>query len=136
MAVKQYWLLKTEPSTFSWNDLLREAATKWDGVRNFQARNHLRAMHVGDRALIYHSGDDKAVIGIAEITREAYPDSSDGDWSVVDVRPVSALAKPVPLTAIKAHKALSGMTLLRQSRLSVCPCTAEEFKLIVQLGSA
>ncbi len=137
MAGNSYWLMKTEPSTYSWEDLVRDGSTHWNGVRNFQARNHLRAMRRGDQALIYHSVDQKAVVGIAEISAEAYADTSaeEGDWSMVDIKPVRALKAPVTLAVIKAQKALASMALLKQSRLSVCPCTPDEFKLIVKLGS-
>lgn len=137
MPHASYWLMKTEPSTYSWDDLVREGRTHWNGVRNFQARNHLRAMRRGDQALIYHSVDQKAVVGIAEIVREAYPDASadEGEWSMVDIKPVRALARPVSLSQIKSEKALAGMALLKQSRLSVCPCTTAEYETIVRLGS-
>lgn len=137
MARKSYWLMKTEPSTYSWDDLVRDGSTHWNGVRNFQARNHLRAMRKGDAVLLYHSVDQKAVVGIAEVSAEAYPDTSanEGDWSMVDIKPKRALKTPVTLSMIKAQKALAAMALLKQSRLSVSPCTPEEFDLIVKLGS-
>lgn len=136
MPRKNYWLMKTEPSTYAWDDLVREGTTRWEGVRSFPARLHLRSMRPGDQALIYHSGDQKSVLGVAEITSEAYADStaSDGDWSAVDIKPLRALKCPVTLTAIKAERALAGMALLKQSRLSVSPCTADEFTLILRLG--
>lgn len=137
MPRKNYWLMKTEPSTYAWDDLLRDGTTRWEGVRSFPARLHLRSMHPGDQALIYHSGDQKSVVGVAEITSEAYADStaSDGDWSVVDIKALRALKHPVTLAAIKADRALAGMALLKQSRLSVSPCSVDEFRLIVRLGS-
>lgn len=137
MAAKSHWLMKTEPSTYSWDDLVRDGSTHWNGVRNFLARNHMRAMKRGDRVLIYHSVDQKAVVGIAEVVVEAYPDTSaaDGDWSMVDIKPIRALKAPVNLATIKAERSLAGMTLLKQSRLSVCPCTKDEFDCIVRLGS-
>ncbi len=135
MARTQRWLMKTEPTTYSWDDLVRDTRTHWSGVRNFQARNHLRTMKVGDQVLIYHSVDQKAVVGIAEVVREAYPDPSDeGDWSMVDIKPVRALKVPVTLAAMKAEPRLAAMALLKQSRLSVCPCTAAEFDLVVRMG--
>lgn len=136
MPRKSYWLLKTEPTTYSWADLVRDGGTGWDGVRSFPGRLHLRAMRPGDHALIYHSGDDKSVMGVAEITSEAFADTSadEGDWSMVNVKPLRALARPVTLGALKSERGLAGMQMLKQSRLSVCPCTTEEFKLIVQMG--
>jgi predicted RNA-binding protein with PUA-like domain len=136
MARKNYWLMKTEPSTYAWEDLVRDGATAWEGVRSFPARLHLRSMHPGDQALIYHSGEQKSVVGVAEVTSEAYADASaeDGDWSVVDIKPLRALKRPVTLSTIKAEQALAAMPLLKQSRLSVSPCTADEFKWIVRLG--
>lgn len=131
-----FWLIKSEPSTYSWNDLCRDKKTRWDGVRNFQARNHLRAMQGGDLALFYHSGDEKAVVGVARIVTEAYPDpsASDGDWSVVDVAHEHGLASPVTLAQIKTDAALENMVLVKQSRLSVQPAAKAEFDRIVRLG--
>ncbi|MBL7874471.1 MAG: EVE domain-containing protein [Cyclobacteriaceae bacterium] len=129
-----YWLLKTEPSTFSWDDLVKDKKAVWDGVRNFQARNNLKAMKKGDHAFIYHSMDDKAVIGIAEITREYYPDPKDKDWVVVDIKPVKKLKSPVELGTIKNDKRFTNMVLVRNSRLSVQPVKSEEFDWIVALS--
>lgn len=129
-----YWLLKTEPSTFSWDDLVKDKKAVWDGVRNFQARNNLKAMKKGDHAFIYHSMDDKAVIGIAEITREHYPDPKDKDWVVVDIKPVKKLKSPVELSTIKNDKRFTNMVLVRNSRLSVQPVKSEEFDWIVALS--
>jgi predicted RNA-binding protein with PUA-like domain len=129
--------MKTEPSTYSWDDLVRDGSTHWNGVRNFQARNHMRSMKRGDQVLLYHSVDQKAVVGIAEVVTEAYPDTSDkeaGDWSMVDIKPVRPLKRSVTLATIKAEASLAGMALLKQSRLSVSPCTAEEYRTIVKLG--
>jgi predicted RNA-binding protein with PUA-like domain len=135
MPPKSHWLMKTEPTTYSWDDLVRDGGTHWNGVRNFQARNHMRSMRKGDKVLVYHSVDQKAVVGVAEVSREAYPDPSDeGDWSMVDIKPLKALKNAVTLSTIKAHTKLTGMALLKQSRLSVCPCTVEEFNEIVLLG--
>jgi len=133
----KYWLVKSEPSTYSWADLVRDGATFWDGVRNFQARNNLKAMHVGDEVLFYHSVGEKSVVGIARVAREAYPDptTEDSRWVAVDVKPVRALARPVELEEIKKHPKLAEIALVRQSRLSVLPLTASQFTTIVKLGS-
>lgn len=133
---KQYWLVKSEPDVYSFEDLKRDGRTVWDHVRNFQARNNLRAMKVGDELLYYHSQTDKAVVGIAKVVREAYPEvtEDEGDWSAVDVAPLRALETPVTLATIKAHPLLKTMALVRQSRLSVMPVTKEEFGAVVKLG--
>lgn len=130
-----HWLVKSEPGVYSFADLVRDGRTVWDGVRNFQARNHLRAMRRGDAVLYYHSGDEKAVVGIAEVVREAYPDpkATEGDWSAVDLKPVRALRRPVSLAEIKRAPALQEMVLLRQARLSVMPVTPEEFEAVVAM---
>jgi predicted RNA-binding protein with PUA-like domain len=129
-----YWLMKTEPSTFSWDDLVRDKKTGWDGVRNFQARNNLKAMKKGDLAFIYHSMDDKAVVGIAKITKENYPDPKDKDWVAVEISPEKKLKRPVTLAEVKADKRLTDMVLVKSSRLSVQPVTAAEFDMIVALS--
>lgn len=129
-----YWLLKTEPSTFSWEDLVRDKKAVWDGVRNFQARNNLKAMKKGDLVFIYHSMEDKAVVGIAEITREFYPDPKDNEWVAVDIKPVRKLKTPVELGTIKKDKRLSNMVLVNNSRLSVQPVKKEEFDWVVGLS--
>lgn len=129
-----YWLLKTEPGTYSWDDLVRDKKATWDGVRNFQARNNIKAMKKGDLVFIYHSGDDKAVIGTAKITKEHYPDPKDKDWAVVDLAPEKKLKKAVTLAQIKADKRLSSMVLVKVSRLSVQPVKQEEFDLILGLS--
>lgn len=129
-----YWLLKTEPGTYSWNDLVRDKKTVWDGVRNFQARNNLKAMKKGDAVFIYHSGDDKAVIGTAKITKEAYPDPKDKDWVVVEISAKRKLKKPVTLSQIKAIENLSSMVLVRSSRLSVQPVLEDEFNMVIELS--
>jgi len=126
-----YWLMKTEPSTFSWDDLMRDKKAVWDGVRNFQARNNLKAMKKGDLAFIYHSMDDKAVVGIAEITRENFPDPKDNDWTAVEIKPVKKLKNPVSLGTIKQEKRLSNMVLVKNSRLSVQPVRKEEFDYVI-----
>jgi predicted RNA-binding protein with PUA-like domain len=129
-----YWLVKTEPSTFSWDDLVRDKKAVWDGVRNFQARNNLKAMKKGDLVFIYHSMDDKAVIGIAEIIREFYPDPKDNEWVAVDIKPVRKLKTPVELGTIKNDKRLANMVLVKNSRLSVQPVKKEEFDWVVGLS--
>jgi predicted RNA-binding protein with PUA-like domain len=135
-----HWLMKSEPGSYSWDDLVRDGGTQWDGVRNNAARLHLRAMRPGDQAFFYHSMADKAVVGIMEITGPGQPDgpsSPDGKggaWVKVPVKPVRALAKPVTLAAIKAEPRLARMELIRQSRLSVAPVRDEEWKLILELA--
>ena len=133
-----HWLVKQEPTAYSWENFVRDGKTAWTGVRNFQARIHLRAMRAGDRVLFYHSVVGKAVVGIAEVVRTAYPDptATEGDWSCVDLKPVSPLKSPVPLERIKAEPSLAGIALLRQSRLSVMPLTKTEFQTITNLSKA
>lgn len=135
-AHMRHWLIKSEPGTYSWDDLLRDRQTRWDGVRNFQARNNIRAMQRGDLALFYHSGDERSIPGVARVASAPYPDpqATEGDWSVVDVEPAFALRDPVNLQRIKKERALAGMVLLRQSRLSVQPVGKEEFEAIVKIG--
>jgi predicted RNA-binding protein with PUA-like domain len=132
-----FWLIKTEPGEYGWPDLVRDERTAWTGVRNFQARNNLRAMKRGDRCLVYHSVDAKEVVGVAEVVRTAYPDptAKDGDWSCVDVAAVCPLPRPVTLAQIKAEARLKAMALVRNSRLSVSPVTETEFKRILALGA-
>ena len=134
-----YWLVKTEPEDFSWDDLVKRGAKGevWTGVRNFTARRHLKEMKNGDSVFVYHTGDEKQVIGIAEVTKEAYPDptAEKGEpWAVVDLRAGDPLAKPVTLAAIKADKALKDMALVKYARLSVQPVTAAEWKLVCKMG--
>lgn len=129
-----YWLLKTEPSTFSWDDLVRDKKTGWDGVRNFQARNNLKAMKKGDKAFIYHSMDDKSIIGIAKVTRAHYPDPSDENWVAVEIAPLKKLKNPLTLAQIKGDKRFTNMVLVKSSRLSVQPVKEAEFDLIVALS--
>jgi predicted RNA-binding protein with PUA-like domain len=134
---KGYWLVKQEPTAYSWDQFVRDGGTSWDGVRNFQARNNLKAMTKGDRVLYYHSVEGQAVVGIAEVAREAYPDPTvkkDEGWVVVDLVPVEPLAKPVTLEAIKATPALKDIPLVRQSRLSVMPLPKAAFDAIVKMG--
>jgi len=129
-----YWLMKSEPESYSWDDLVRDGSTEWDGVRNPQAAINLRAMAVGDRAFFYHSGDEKAAVGIMEVSRTARPDGPDGKWSSVAVKPVEPLAKPVTLKAMKADPALAEMKMIRQSRLSVSPVSEAEWTAILALA--
>jgi predicted RNA-binding protein with PUA-like domain len=129
-----YWLMKSEPSAYSWNDLVRDGGTMWDGVRNNAARLHLRAMKPGDEAFFYHSMDERAVVGIMRIAGTGQPDGEDGSWVKVPVEPVRQLAKPVTLAEIKAEPKLAKMELIRQSRLSVAPVRDEEWKLILEMA--
>lgn len=133
-----YWLIKSEPFVFSFDDLERDGQTVWEGVRNFQARNNLRAMKKGDRALFYHSNEGLEVVGIATVTREHYPDptADKGDWSVVDFAPEQRLPHPVSLKTIKADPVLKDIALVRNGRLSVMPLTPTEFRRILALGGA
>ena len=133
-----YWLLKTEPDSFSWDDQVKKGAKgeAWTGVRNFRAREHLKAMKKGDLAFFYHTGDEKQVVGIAEVIREAYrdPTDKDGVFVAVDVKAVKPLKKPVTLATVKADKRLKDMVLAKQPRLSVQPVTPEEWKIVCGLG--
>jgi len=131
-----YWLVKSEPDKYPFEKLVADRRTAWDGVRNFEARNHLRAMQPGDLALYYHSNEGKQIVGLAKVLRAAYPDTTaeDGDWSAVDLGPVKALAVPVTLATIRDDAKLSEMLLVRRSRLSVVPVTAAEFKRVLELG--
>ncbi|MBA3881839.1 MAG: EVE domain-containing protein [Chthoniobacterales bacterium] len=135
--MKKFWLVKQEPSAYSWDDFVKDGRTSWTGVRNFTARNNLRAMQKGDAVLFYHSVSDKAVFGVAQIDRTAYPDptATDGDWIAVDLVPKQRLARPVTLEEIKRTASLQEMALLRLPRLSVQALAAPEFNEIVQLGS-
>jgi predicted RNA-binding protein with PUA-like domain len=133
-----YWLVKSEPETWSWDEQVKkgEKGTAWDGVRNFQAAANLKAMKVGDQAFFYHSGEERAVVGIVKVTRTAYPDPSDetGRFVMVDVKAHKPLPKPVTLAAIKAEPRLKDIKLVRQGRLSVSPLAPEEFALICRMG--
>lgn len=131
-----YWLMKSEPESYSWSDLVRDGGTEWDGVRNNAARLHLKAMRQGDEAFFYHSMSDKAVVGIMKVTREAQPDPKDGDWVSVRVEPGKPLPRPVTLAEIKAEPRLAKMELIRQSRLSVAPVRDEEWKAVLELATA
>lgn len=145
--MKSFWLVKQEPSDYSWSDFVGDGGTSWTGVRNFAARNNLRRMTKGDHVLFYHSGDPpprnatarqptKAVVGIAKVTRTAYkdPTAKDEDWSAIDLAPVKPLPRPVTLAEIKAKPQLKNIALVRQSRLSVMPLTARDFQLIIKMG--
>jgi predicted RNA-binding protein with PUA-like domain len=136
--MKSYWLVKSEPDSYSWDDLVVEGKTSWTGVRNFTARNNLRSMHVGDEVLFYHSVTDKAVVGVAKVVRAAYPDptAKEGDWSAVDLAPIKPLGNPVTLDQIKTRPPLKNISLLRQSRLSVHRLSAEEYREILALAKA
>jgi len=129
-----YWLLKTEPNTYSWTDLVKDGKTYWDGVRNYQARNFLKEMKSGDLVLYYHSVNEKSIVGIAKVIRESYQDPSTDDdrWVAVDIEPVGALKKPVGLHVIKEIPELADMVLLRNSRLSVQPVKKEEYETIIE----
>jgi len=133
-----YWLLKTEPNTYSFATLLKEKRTNWNDVRNYQARNYLKKMVKGDIALIYHSGDVKAVVGVSEIVKEAYPDVDEdgGDWVQVDLKVLEALKQPVPLTQIKSTETLKDMPLIRHTRLSVMPISEAHYKTLKKLGGS
>jgi len=133
--MKNFWLVKQEPSSYSWADFVGDGKTSWTGVRNFAARNNLRKMRTGDEVLFYHSGEEKAVVGIAKVTRTAYPDptAKEGDWSTVDLAAVKPLTRPVTLREIKANSRLKGIPLVRQSRLSVMPLAEPEFREIVNM---
>ena len=130
-----HWLLKSEPESYSWDDLVRDGGTEWDGVRNNAAALHLRAMQPGDRALIYHSGGEKAAVGVAELTRAARKDGDEGNWVSVAIRPIAPLPHPVTLAAMKAEPALAGLQMLRQSRLSVSPVGDAEWKTIEAMAA-
>ncbi len=132
----QYWLVKSEPLKYSWDQFCTDGSTYWDGVRNYQARNNLQAMKTGDQVLYYHSNEGRAVVGVARVTKEAYQDPSTEDerWVVVDLEPVAPLRYPVTLSAIKQEKRLQDMALIKQSRLSVMPVAKKEFDLIIQKG--
>ena len=134
----RYWLFKSEPSTWSWQDQLDRGAKgeEWDGVRNYQARNFMREMAVGDRGFFYHSQKEKAVVGVVEVIAEAHPDSTTDDdrWECVDIRAVKSLARPVTLEQMKEEPRLSEMVLLRNSRLSVQPVTEAEWRLVCEMS--
>ena len=131
-----FWLVKSEPSSYSWEQMVKDGRTFWSGVRNFQASNNLKAMAKGDRAFFYHSGDDKAVVGIVEVVKEYYPDHTDesGKFGMVDVKAVASVKTPVTLAAIKAEPKLKNLLLVKQSRLSVMPIDEPSWRLICSMG--
>jgi len=133
-----YWMVKQEPEAYSWHDFVRDGKTDWTGVRNYQARNNLREMKTGDSVLFYHSGKEKAVVGIAEVQQSAYadPTANDPQWVAVDLKPVKPFDAPVQLAAIRYDKRLSALPLIRQSQLSVMPLTKDEFDAIVSMGKS
>ncbi|HBB25833.1 MAG TPA: EVE domain-containing protein [Bacteroidetes bacterium] len=130
----QYWLVKSEPEVYSWEQFVKDKRTFWDGVRNYQARNNMQAMEKGDQVIFYHSSDVKAAVGIAEVVKTAYPDPTTDEpaWVVVDLKPVRPLTKPVTLAEIKAMPDMNNVALVRQARLSVLPLTQQEFQMIVK----
>ncbi len=134
---KSYWLVKQEPSAYSWDDFVRDGKTSWTGVRNFTARNNLRTMRPGDEVLFYHSVIGKEIVGIAKVVRDAYPDptAKEGDWSTVDLIPLEALKNPVTLDRIKDQPKLKNLSLVRQSRLSVHALSAQDFREIIALSA-
>ncbi len=130
-----YWLVKSEPFKYSWDQMLKDGRTHWDGVRNYAARIHIRGMKVDDLVLFYHSNEGKEIVGITKVVKEAYQDpTTEADWSVMDISPVETLNKPVTLAQIKADERLQNMWLVRQGRLSVMPITKEEFDTIMELA--
>lgn len=129
-----YWLVKSEPNTYSWDDFLKEKKTTWDGVRNYAARIHLRNMKKGDTVLFYHSGDDKCIKGMATVSKEAFPDAKDNEWAAVELTLGETFGKAVTLADVKATKELSQMALVRISRLSVQPVDSNEYKLILKMS--
>ena len=130
----RYWLLRSEPDAYGWDDLIRDGGTEWNGVRNYTARNFLKVMEPGDRAIFYHSNTQKAAVGIMEITRAWQPDGDDGKWASVAVKPIAPLANPVPLEAIKAEPRLAALEMIRQSRLSVTPVKPEEWAVFLEMA--
>ena len=134
--MRSFWLVKQEPSSYSWSDFVAEGKTSWTGVRNFAARDNLRKMRPGDEVLFYHTGEEKAVVGIAKVVRPAYPDATaeEGDWSAVDLAADKPLPRPVTLREIKSNSRLKGIPLIRQSRLSVMPLAEPEFREIINMG--
>jgi predicted RNA-binding protein with PUA-like domain len=129
-----YWMVKQEPEAYSFDDLIEEGQTVWTGVRNFQARNNLRAMKTDDKVLFYHSVSEKAVVGLAHVSREEFPDPTDEKWIAVEIKPLEKFAKAVTLDEIKAEKNLENIALIKQSRLSVIPLRPEEFEIILKLS--
>ena len=130
----KYWLVKQEPTSYSWEDFIKDKKTDWTGVRNFKARNFLKEMKKGDKVYYYHSNVGKEVVGIAEVTKEAFPDPTDTAWTAVELTPVKPLKKPVTLEQIKANKALANIYLVRQPRFSVMPLTKDEYDEILSMA--
>ncbi len=133
-----YWLIKSEPFKYSWDEMVKDGRTHWDGVRNYQASNNMKAMKTGDQCFFYHSNEGKEIVGIVEVVKEYYPDHTDpkGRFGMVDVKAVKPIKSPVTLKAIKENPALESMALVRQSRLSVCPVEDHEWKIILDMGGA
>jgi predicted RNA-binding protein with PUA-like domain len=136
--MRKYWMVKQEPTSYPWSQFVADKIAAWTGVRNFQARNNLRAMKKGDLVLYYHSVEGKEIVGIAKVAREAYPDATaeEGDWSCVDLAPHKTLKKPVTLEAIKAHPKLKDIALIKQSRLSVMPLTEPDFETLLEMSGS
>ena len=130
----KYWLAKSEPSAYSWEQLLKDKSTAWTGVRNYAARINLNAMKKGDHVFFYHSNEGLCIVGIAKVIKEAYPDPTDEQWTAVDIAPLEPLKKPVTLAQMKAEKKLSGMALIRIGRLSVSPVTKQEYDIIIKMS--
>jgi predicted RNA-binding protein with PUA-like domain len=135
-TIIMYWLVKQEPEAYSFDDLVRDGKTDWTGVRNFQARNNLQAMKLGDKVLFYHSISEKAVVGLAEVSREQFPDPTDEKWFAVEIKPIEKFAKTVTLAEVKASKMLENIALIKQSRLSVMPLKNYEFDEILRLTTS
>lgn len=133
---KHYWLVKQEPEAYSWSDFMKDGGTQWTGIRNFQARNHLRAMKTGDVVFFYHSVSEKQVVGVAKVSKEHFPDptATEGDWSAVELKPVKPLKIPVTLEQIKADQALADLPLIKQSRLSTMMLTGDQAERLLKLG--
>lgn len=133
---KNYWLVKQEPESYSWDDFVKEGGTQWTGIRNFQARNNLRGMKKGDLAFFYHSVSDKEIVGVAKVSKEHFPDptAKEGDWSAVELKPVKPMKNRVTLDQVKSEKALADMVLVKNSRLSTQPVTEAQAKRIMELG--
>jgi len=131
-----YWLMKTEPGSYSWDDLVKDGRTHWNGVRNHQAANNMKAMKIGDRVFIYHSVDEKRIVGIAEVVKEYYPDHTDesGRFGMVDIKPIRPMAEPVTLARVKSEPKLADLLLVRHTRLSVMPIDAAAWALICRIG--
>lgn len=130
----RYWLLRSEPDVYGWDHLIRDGETEWDGVRNYTARNFIKEMQPGDRAIFYHSNKEKAAVGTMEIVRAWRPDGDNGTWASVAVRPLDKLPRPVPLATIKSEPRLAQLEMIRQSRLSVTPVRDEEWAVLMELG--